>query len=96
MSYRLIVKDTASDEIEEAYRYYEEQSSGLGDRFVEEVEDKLNYVLKYPLHFQVTIDKFRQTLLRRFPFIIVYEVTDKVITVYSVFHTSRDPETKFP
>ncbi|MBS1596281.1 MAG: type II toxin-antitoxin system RelE/ParE family toxin [Bacteroidetes bacterium] len=95
MSYALSVKAAASLEIEEAYAYYEEQSKGLGDRFIEEVEDTLGYIAKYPLHFQVITDTFRQALLRRFPFAIVYDVSDTKITVYSVFHTSRDPETKF-
>ena len=31
-------------------------------------------------------------LVRRFPYAVFYEYAEPTATVYSVFHTSRDPE----
>jgi hypothetical protein len=32
--------------------------------------------------------------LVKFPFVIIYEIIETEIIIYSVFHTSRDPEKK--
>jgi plasmid stabilization system protein ParE len=37
-------------------------------------------------------ETYRRGLIRRFPFAIFYEYAEATVTVYSVFHTSRDPE----
>jgi plasmid stabilization system protein ParE len=37
-------------------------------------------------------ETYRRALIRRFPFAIFYEYAEGAVTVYSVFHTSRDPE----
>jgi hypothetical protein len=44
MIYKLIIKEDAYGDLREAYDYYEEKSQGLGDRFVEEVKQKLTYI----------------------------------------------------
>jgi hypothetical protein len=35
---------------------------------------------------------YRRGLVRRFPYAVFYEYTNDAMTVYCVFHTSRDPE----
>ena len=42
--------------------------------------------------YQVVHVTYRRALTRRFPYAIFYEYADDTVTVYSVFHTSRDPE----
>jgi hypothetical protein len=37
-------------------------------------------------------ETYRRALIRRFPFAIFYEYAGTKVTVYAVFHTSRDPE----
>ena len=32
------------------------------------------------------------SLIRRFPYAVFYEYAQETVTVYSVFHTSRDPD----
>jgi hypothetical protein len=36
-------------------------------------------------------EAYRRALIRRFPFASFYEYAESVVTVYAVFHTSRDP-----
>lgn len=40
----------------------------------------------------VAVDDFRRALVRRFPFEIFYELIEHSIVIYSVFHSSQDPE----
>ena len=35
---------------------------------------------------------YHRSLVRRFPYAIFYEFDKEAVTVYCVFHTSRDPE----
>jgi plasmid stabilization system protein ParE len=43
------------------------------------------------LHAKVHQD-YRRVLVRRFPYAIFYEYAAETVTVYSVFHTSQDPD----
>jgi plasmid stabilization system protein ParE len=45
-----------------------------------------------PEMYAVIHENYRRALVRRFPFAVIYEYAEEVITVYSVFHTSRDPD----
>ena len=38
---------------------------------------------------------FRQAALKRFPFVIVYEIIKTEVVVFAVFHTSKNPKGKF-
>jgi hypothetical protein len=39
MTYKLVIKEEAYEDLQSAYDYYEEQKSGLGDEFIEAVKD---------------------------------------------------------
>ena len=43
------------------------------------------------LHAKIYTD-YRRALVRRFPYAIFYEYTGVKVTVYAVFHASRDPQ----
>ncbi|UOY04989.1 type II toxin-antitoxin system RelE/ParE family toxin [Muricauda sp. SCSIO 64092] len=97
MAYRLEVRDDALDDIARSYKWYEEKSEGLGLRFVDEVEATINYVSKYPEHFQIKSKKpYREAVLKVFPYVVVYEINkkEKSIVVYSVFPCKDDPDKK--
>ena len=51
MKYSLEIKEEAVLDIKEAYLYYEEQKTGLGNRFLETLESYLERVQKYPEHY---------------------------------------------
>ena len=95
MIYKVIIKEEAYKDLQTAYDYYEEQKTGLGDAFIEEVKEKIDYIKFYPLHFSKVEKDFRQTLIDRFPYLLIYEISGKEVIVYSFFHTSRDPDKKF-
>jgi hypothetical protein len=40
----------------------------------------------------VAHEMYRRALIQRFPFAIFYEYAEAGVTVYAVFHTSRDQE----
>jgi len=95
MTYDLLIKDEAYEDLQNAFDYYEEQQAGLGEDFLENVKARIDYIKKYPLHFNKVERDYRQSLIDRFPFLIVYELLDKEVIVYSVFNCSKNTEKKF-
>jgi hypothetical protein len=80
-------------EIAEAYTWYENEKNGLGDSFLKAIERTIGAIQKSPSAF-TQIANHRQIPVKKFPFVIVYEVSLNTIFVDAVFHTSRDPKKK--
>jgi len=40
--------------------------------------------------YSVIHESYRRSLTRRFPYAIFYEWSESRVTIYAVFHTSRD------
>jgi hypothetical protein len=75
MNYEIIIKQEATQDLQVAYNYYEDHRLGLVDEFIEEVKEKIAYIRKYPLHFPKVEKEFRQTLIDRFPYLLIYELS---------------------
>jgi ParE toxin of type II toxin-antitoxin system, parDE len=91
MIYELVIKEEANLEIIESYLYYELKYLGLGDRFENQLEEYFDRITKFPFHFEMKRKPYREAFIKKFPFVIIYEVIENVIVVYSVFNTNRNP-----
>ena len=78
----------------DAYNWYEEQLVGLGEDFLMELELGYNKILANPTFYTFIEKEFRRLLINRFPYVIIYEILDRDIVVYAVFHTSRNPNNR--
>jgi len=86
----------AEVEIEAARRYLNEQSIGLGGRFLGALADTLKQVSERPISFaklETLPDHlpYRRALLATFRYAVVFEVGAEEIVVVAVAHTSREP-----
>jgi plasmid stabilization system protein ParE len=88
---RIDILPAASRDLEEAYRWYEGRSPGLGLEFTRSVEACLRHILANAELGEIVFKQYRRTMVRRFPYAIFYKLADRVVTVYSVFHCSQDP-----
>ena len=82
--------DAAVREILEAAQRYEEQASGLGEQFVNEVEGCAVLLLDLP-EIGRRVGQFRRFPLRKFPFALIYEVQDDDLIIAAVSHHRRRP-----
>ena len=90
MAAELIIAPEAQD-VDESYRWYEDRRFGLGEEFLGCVDACIQAICRMPeLHAKVH-EEYRRVLLRRFPYAIFYEYANGKVTVYCIFHTSRDP-----
>ena len=91
MPAKLVVAPEAELDIAEAYVWYERRRIGLGEEFLEPVDACVGRY-RQPEMYSLAHDVYRRALIRRFPYAVFYEFAESTVTVYSVFHTSRDQE----
>ena len=82
--------DVATD-IKNSYRWYEEQNAGLGEDFIEEVENSYQAIIDFPKAWAPFPYGFRRYLLSRFPYSIIYKIEEDTIYVVAIMHNSRKP-----
>jgi plasmid stabilization system protein ParE len=92
MAAELIVAPEAELDLAEAYGWYEGRRFGLGEEFMSHVDACIQSILRNPEMHRVVHESYRRRLVRRFPYAVFYEYANNFVTVYCVFHTSRDPE----
>jgi plasmid stabilization system protein ParE len=97
MNHVLNYSQKAREEFKDAVEWYEEKEDGLGTDLEKEILDKVEMITKYPLRYPVKRGDYRQTLIKRFPYLIVYRYNKMKhqITIISFFHTSRNPKNKY-
>ena len=88
MEIRLL--EAAKDDLREGYRFYEAQSEGLGDYFLDSVQSDVRSLVIYAgMHAQA--DGFHRMLVKRFPFAVYYLVDETWIDIYAILDCRRDP-----
>ena len=92
MSFRLEVRDRASEEFIEGYLWYENQRDGLGEEFHDEVQEHFAFLRERPEGFAKWRGTYKKINLSRFPYIIVFRVVKNTVIIFSVFHNKRDPK----
>ena len=91
MSYAVVFKEEAQKDISEAYNWYESKLANLGEGFLAELEVYVKTLEREPQIFQIRNANRRYCPLKRFPYLIVYEIEQKEIVVYAVFNTYQHP-----
>ena len=71
--------------------HYEQLRAGLGQAFAEEVDAAIRRVLAFPDAWPPYDEGTRICRTKRFPYGIVYEREDEMITIVAVMHLRRDP-----
>lgn len=92
MTYLLEIQLEAIVDIKTAYQWYEDKRSGLGVEFISEVEDCYQSIISYPDRYGYVqgSQDFRRIKLYRFPYIILFEISDHIVTVVRVAHIKQD------
>lgn len=94
MSYNLKIDIDAFNDIQRTFEWYELQSKGLGLRYKNQTKKQINALKKDPYLFSIKYNSIRCRKIEKFPFLIHYEINEenKTVTVFAIFHTSRNPE----
>jgi plasmid stabilization system protein ParE len=91
MSLPLVINPEAEHDLDEAKSWYNGQRAGLGDDFLECVDEALDQIRQWPKLSRKVFGDLRRKLVRRFPYGIFFRIDDDQITVVAVYHCKRDP-----
>jgi toxin ParE1/3/4 len=93
VKFEIQVDDRAVEDIIKAMSYYENQQSGLGDKFADSTEKYLDHLVK-TAHYQIRYKTIRTLRVKPFPFMIHFTIDEgkKWVRVHAIIHTSLDPD----
>jgi toxin ParE1/3/4 len=93
MSYTILIDPRALQDIQDAVSYYDDQQVGLGVEFENELNDYFLVIEENPF-FTIRYDNVRCLPLKKFPFMIHFEVNEEMkrVIVRAVFHTSMNTD----
>ena len=90
--FKIELSDEAENDFNKSYEYYAKESEKVADNFYKQVDNSLNKISKNPHAYPQAYKKVRKHVMKKFPFIIYYQIKQVVVRVIAVFHTSRNPE----
>jgi toxin ParE1/3/4 len=93
MNYAIEFLPEVERDVLQAYNWYEEQLSGLGEDFLLSTDAAVNAIKRNPLLNAVEYKKVRKIKTKRFPFGVFYVLDKSLITVIAIVHLSRHPRT---
>jgi plasmid stabilization system protein ParE len=91
MSLRIRLKPSAASELADAMAWYDAEQSGLGDEFLNAVDDTLRRVAAHPLLYRECRPGVRLAVLKRFPYLVFFVLDPEEIIVLACLHSRRNP-----
>lgn len=81
----------AEEEFNEAIDYYEEIAPGLGYDFALEVYSTIDRAVRFPKAWSVLEGEIRRSLVRRFPYGVLYSEEQEGIFIIALMNLHREP-----
>ena len=89
--WKILIDIDALSDIESSMKWYDMQSKGLGTRFGKQVSQQINSLKTNPEAYGVRYLSVRCMLIKKFPFLAHFTIDNDIVSVFAVFHTSRNP-----
>jgi hypothetical protein len=91
--YKILIDNSALQDIQEITDWYNEQLSGLGTRCQNQVKKQINTLKINPQAYGIRYSDIRCMLIKKFPFLVHFVVDEAavVVEIFAVIHTSRNP-----
>lgn len=91
IGYSLEIAPGAESDITDAFHWYRERSVLVADAFRSEVFSAVDRIAKTPLANAANAEGNRKYVLRRFPYSVIYEARERIVTILAVAHHRRKP-----
>ncbi len=88
---KIVYHTLVQKDLDEAWRYYEGASEGLGDRFFDEFLPVIATIQRNPSHWPPTDKGRRVAQFPRFPYKLLYRVEPERVKVLVIRHQKRSP-----
>ena len=81
----------AAEEMQAAATAYAARARGLGDAFLDEIEQGLRRIQQFPRLWSIYEGEYRRYLLQRFPYGLMYRIDPEKLCIIAVAHLHRQP-----
>lgn len=88
---KIRILDSVSQDLIAGYLFYEKQSAGLGNYFIDSLFSDIDSLQIYAGIHPIYFGKYHRMLSKRFPFAIYYRIVDNEVLVYAVLDCRRNP-----
>lgn len=96
MTYTSSFSPLAEFDLVAAYAWYQDRGPGIANSFESQVVTALQAIQDAPLRWATwNRPEFRRYLLPKFPYVLVYRVDDRHITIVSFLHQRQDAARRF-
>ena len=94
MSYKIVNRPAVRIDLLNAIDYYKAISPDLARKFLSRIREAREYILQYPIGFEVKYKNVRTVLLRQFPFHIHYLIEESTgeIIILAIINSYRNPD----
>ncbi|MBT4526471.1 MAG: type II toxin-antitoxin system RelE/ParE family toxin [Deltaproteobacteria bacterium] len=84
------ILDVAEKDLEDGFKFYERQSTGLGSYFLDSLYSDIDS-LKFFEGIHAKVFGYYRLLSKRFPFAVYYRLAEKEVLVMAVLDCRRNP-----
>jgi plasmid stabilization system protein ParE len=91
MAIEFIIKESAMQDVVEIIDWYNSKRSALGDRFYRELLNEFERIKQTSTLYAYYKKDFRRAILKHFPYLIIFKITEKEIIIYSVIYGGKNP-----
>jgi len=88
---KVLFLEEAQSELDQAIEYYNLESQGLGEQFLQEIINGLDRIASFPQAWQPLSKNTRRCQLVRFPYGLIYSVNKNILLIISVSNLHREP-----
>ena len=91
MPRRIVLTPDARADLMAALDWYAENAPSIVPHIRRAQRELFDRIAVNPMQFPVGAKNTRRAIMRRFPYVVVFVVTDDTAQIIAFFHTSRDP-----
>lgn len=81
----------ADVEMAQAAHWYDDQTAGVGKRFMRAVAESFDRICRSPYQYPVLRQDVRRCLVHGFPYGVMYRIVAETIHIIAVAHLHREP-----
>jgi toxin ParE1/3/4 len=91
MNRHIIIHEAAENELNDAADFYDLESPGLGETFINEIHKAIDLISRFPEAAPLIRGRIRRKVLISFPYTIIYSLRPTEIRILAVAHQKRRP-----
>lgn len=88
---KVVYTSRAEKSITDAFDYYESAQADLGAYFIASLENCIKSISENPEIFIVFRKSYRQSKVKKFPYLVIYRITPEAVIIENIFNTYQNP-----